>query len=153
MSTWKKNLSLALGLAIVGYCCVALSSEKIADKKIEPSYHTLAELSYGNESVGGTGSILWKAGFTVATMKSEKKGNTELLLSTAFDVQDKESRDLRMHAITKKGKKIDATSFSCVMGGGRKTQVVTLVCEFAAESETIDKLVIEQMDIEEKKVK
>jgi hypothetical protein len=130
-------------LVSVSCQCSARGEEKTKTADL-PTYHRLAKISYGNGTISGNGSAFWKSGVTIATVAGDKKDTTRLVLSTAFDIEDPSSRDLRVYAITKKGKKLESQDCCSASGGGRKSEVVTLVCEFPVDSDTIESLVIEQ---------
>jgi hypothetical protein len=144
MFRWKR-FPLAACLAAFACCwCLTWRTGSLAAAKSDDVPHVeLATFPFSRGTIGGTGSLFWTTGFTVATLENETKETTRLLISAAFACGDTQSRGLRVLAITKHGRRLAAKNVSSASASGNRHEIISMICDFEAPAASIEKLVIQ----------
>ena len=107
-------------------------------------YSDVVTLDYSGGGDGGIGFARLPTGYTVVTLSGESASTTQVAVSFAREATASSSTTFRVVAIDKRNRLHEPISENSAMGGGAKSQVVTIVSKFSLPQKDIVKLIVQQ---------
>ena len=120
------------------------SIERETVRKQVKRYSDVVTLDYSGGEVGGNGFARLPTGYTVVTLSGENASATQVGVSFAREATASSSTTFRVVAIDKRNRLHEPISEDSAMGGGAKSQVVTIVSTFSLPQNELVKLIVQQ---------
>lgn len=111
----------------------------------EKKYRLFATLECSGAS-GGDGGLGHSTGFTFVKTSEPNAKKTRLIVSFASDERGDDVTKYRVVAIGRDGRSFANESFESCSGRGRRTGVMTIICEFPAPDDSLKQLRIERLE-------